>query len=65
MSNAIKFTYKGSITVVLEEDLDYENCFKITIKDTGVGIPPDIQDKLFQVFATFDDKRGSNKFGKN
>lgn len=31
--------------------------------DTGVGIPDHIQPKLFTDYSTFDDGKGSNKFG--
>lgn len=46
------------------KSIDYDHCFEITITDTGVGIPDHIQPKLFSEYSTFDDNRGSNKFGK-
>lgn len=36
---------------------------KITVSDTGVGIPEDIKPKLFNMWATFDHNSGSNKNG--
>ncbi len=45
LSNAIKFTSPGGIITVhaIEEDMG----IKIKVSDTGVGIEPDIQPKLF------------------
>ena len=39
------------------------NSIKITITDTGVGIPDDIKPKLFNMWATYDHNNGSNKNG--
>jgi signal transduction histidine kinase len=52
LGNAVKFTKDGSVTaraVLLEPDQ-----VKITIKDTGIGIPKDKQDRLFQKFVQVD-----------
>ncbi|MDP2301751.1 MAG: PAS domain-containing sensor histidine kinase [Ignavibacteria bacterium] len=48
ISNAIKFTDKGGkITVYLNDEFtDYVEVF---VKDTGVGIPPDVLTKLFKI----------------
>jgi signal transduction histidine kinase len=47
-SNAVKYTPpEGSITVSLSADSDVA---LFTIKDTGYGIPEQMQDKLFQPF---------------
>ena len=54
MSNALKFTFKGSIEITLEADLPHENLLKITIKDTGIGIPQSVLPKLFKLYNTFD-----------
>ncbi len=39
VSNALKFTQKGSITIVVCDDEEFENSIKISVKDTGCGIP--------------------------
>lgn len=37
VQNAIKFTFKGGITVHLEYDLDTKY-FKVSVTDSGIGI---------------------------
>ncbi|MEN3340413.1 MAG: hypothetical protein V7647_4089 [Acidobacteriota bacterium] len=53
LSNALKFTPAGSVTVAAEHD---SKARTITIKvvDTGVGIPPDDQKKVFEDFRQLD-----------
>jgi signal transduction histidine kinase len=51
LSNALKFTDDGSITVVVESK-DNDNNTVISIKDTGTGIHPEMLSKLFTKFAT-------------
>ena len=47
VSNALKFTPSGSVEVVLgEEDGD----FLLEVRDTGVGIPPEYQELVFDKF---------------
>ncbi len=48
LNNAIKFTEKGFITVILERK---ENEILVSIKDTGIGINPQILSKLFTKFT--------------
>jgi signal transduction histidine kinase len=44
----------------VEEDL-----IRITVKDTGVGIPKEIQTQLFSLYGTFDHHKGnSSKIAK-
>jgi len=47
--NAIKFTQAGSITVDLEKD---DNQAIVSVKDTGAGIDPRVESKLFSKFVT-------------
>ncbi len=64
MSNAIKFTEEGSITVNflrLSEDVDLsrsglekENTVAISIKDTGIGIAEDKKLEIFEAFQQID-----------
>jgi CheY-like chemotaxis protein/nitrogen-specific signal transduction histidine kinase len=52
--NAIKFTRQGGVTlkaVVPAESPDFVRC---EITDTGIGIPPEKQAKLFQLFSQTD-----------
>jgi len=56
VSNAIKFTERGSIVVraMLEEERGAEAVVKITITDTGNGLSPDLQKNLFNAFTQAD-----------
>ncbi|HEY5508466.1 MAG TPA: PAS domain S-box protein [Paludibacter sp.] len=52
LSNAVKFTSKGTITVsvsLLTEDED-EVSIQFSVKDTGIGIPEDKIEKIFENF---------------
>ncbi|KAL4436251.1 hypothetical protein ABPG74_015842 [Tetrahymena malaccensis] len=62
MSNAIKFTQKGQIKISAHLAND-SNILSLSVKDSGCGIPQNLQDKLFQVYSTFDHSNGTNKHG--
>jgi len=52
LSNAVKFTSKGNITVsvsLLTED-EEEVSIQFSVKDTGIGIPEDKIEKIFENF---------------
>ena len=51
--NAIKFTAKGSVTIEVNVESKIKNkCrVKFSIKDTGIGIPEDKIDKIFESFG--------------
>ena len=53
LDNAGKFTKKGSITVTTAV---ISNKVQVTVKDTGVGIHPEIFPKLFSKFVTRSDR---------
>jgi len=64
VKNAVKFTARGSIVVsvkALKED-SHLVTLKFTIFDTGVGISPEKQEKLFQSFSQVDSST-TRKFG--
>ena len=52
ISNAIKFTEKGSVKVNLSQN-DAQS-WKITVTDTGIGIPAHAQDMIFDEFRQVD-----------
>ena len=54
LSNAIKFTEQGEITVKLEPK---ETEVTISIQDTGIGIKPIDQSRLFSKFAQLETKK--------
>jgi two-component system, NarL family, sensor histidine kinase BarA len=59
IGNATKFTQCGSITISTEfyEDGDNKSVVAVAVQDTGIGIDPNQQDKLFRPFVMVD---GSN-----
>lgn len=61
ISNALKFTKDGTITVKLE-CTDKPDMIKLSVIDTGIGIP---QDKLVQIFGFFEQESSSTarKYG--
>jgi len=54
--NAIKFTETGSVTlrVRLESDDEEAAVLRFEVEDTGIGIPPEVQQRLFAPFAQAD-----------
>jgi len=50
-SNAIKFTQQGSVRLQLAEQHGNGACAEISVTDTGIGIRPEDQAKLFSAFA--------------
>lgn len=58
LSNAIKFTPKGSIELLLElierDDTQRTVEIALSVKDTGIGIPADKLDKIFEAFTQAD-----------
>jgi signal transduction histidine kinase/CheY-like chemotaxis protein/ligand-binding sensor domain-containing protein len=54
--NAVKFTAKGEVAVTVNLDYSGEAApmLHFAVRDTGVGIPPEKQDKLFQAFEQAD-----------
>ncbi|NOX20797.1 MAG: diguanylate cyclase [Nitrospirae bacterium] len=56
ISNAIKFTPEGgSILITAQrEKINDEDAVRFAVKDTGVGIPPDDIDRIFDEFEQID-----------
>jgi signal transduction histidine kinase len=51
ISNAIKFTEEGSIIITSKKE-ENENKVIVSVKDSGIGIHPEILPRLFRKFAT-------------
>jgi PAS domain S-box-containing protein len=56
IGNAVKFTEKGCISIEVSERQIDEGSYEIhfEVKDTGIGIPDDKADRLFQLFSQVD-----------
>ena len=64
LGNAAKFTQQGEIglTVSLEEASPQETVVKFCVRDTGIGIPKEKTDKVFESF-TQGDSSTTRKYG--
>ncbi len=56
LNNAIKFTKQGDVTlsVKLVEENEYQTVVRFEVKDTGIGISPIEQTRLFKPFSQAD-----------
>ena len=56
VGNAIKFTSRGGVSIAVRRDSDYKEESELTfsVTDTGIGISPKAQEKLFQPFSQAD-----------
>lgn len=56
VDNAIKFTEKGEVVVrvSVESLTDHDVCLRFAVADTGIGIPPEKQRRIFEAFSQAD-----------
>jgi len=56
VSNAVKFTEKGQVVIHAHqcETTDEAMLIRFEVSDTGIGIPDDRRDRLFQLFSQVD-----------
>jgi two-component system, sensor histidine kinase and response regulator len=63
VSNAVKFTEEGEVVVQLTGTRDGDDLIlEAAVQDTGIGIPEDIQTRLFEPFSQADDST-TRRFG--
>ena len=64
VNNAIKFTEKGSVSANFDVTniTSRDMTLRCSVKDTGVGIPKDVQEKIFEAFSQADAST-TRKFG--
>ena len=62
VKNAFKFTRKGSIAVLASFD-DERELLLVHVTDTGKGIKPEEQDRLFKAFESLERTREMNLEG--
>ena len=56
LNNAVKFTERGEVVVTVgaEPLADDAHRLHVRVRDTGIGIPPDRMDRLFESFSQVD-----------
>jgi len=64
LGNALKFTERGSIAITAEllNQTRDELKLRFTVRDTGIGIPADDRERLFETFTQADDSN-TRKYG--
>lgn len=64
LSNAVKFTERGEVvlSVDLVEARRDETLLRFNVKDSGVGVPPDAQQRIFRAFDQADSST-TRKYG--
>src|SRR5262249_32668510 len=54
LSNACKFTTQGEVTLRVRRVFDGRNWIELSVTDTGIGMTPEQQGKLFEEFTQAD-----------
>jgi signal transduction histidine kinase len=64
ISNALKFTFEGSITVSISQELkNGKEIIEFSVEDTGIGIKEEHKPKLFTLFGMIEEGRQHNLNG--
>ncbi len=50
VGNALKFTHEGTVTVRIDVAADGRTPVAVSVQDTGIGIPPDRLEAIFEAF---------------
>ena len=62
MGNALRFTERGSVTVRVTADGQTRRPVRIDVVDTGIGIPPDRREVIFEAFRQVESS-AARKYG--
>lgn len=64
VANAVKFTERGSVTVhvSVQQETDSRVQLKFSVRDTGIGIAPEVQQRIFESFMQADQST-TRRFG--
>ena len=54
VNNAVKFTERGQVSILVRPRADRANCIEFLIQDTGIGIAPEHASQLFDRFRQAD-----------
>ena len=57
ISNAIKYTQKGEVSVTLDHDTKNVS---VSVEDSGFGIPDEMKDRIFERFVRIEDPEHAN-----
>lgn len=63
LSNAVKFTARGEVFVSIKTYKDPTSLLRVTVRDTGIGIPADRLARLFQSFSQAESSTSRNYGG--
>jgi len=63
LSNAVKFTGQGEVFVSVNQCKEKASVLRVTVRDTGIGIPANRLDRLFQTFSQADSSTARNYGG--
>ncbi|MFW5967858.1 MAG: ATP-binding protein, partial [Persicimonas sp.] len=57
VGNAIKFTHRGEVTIAVDVEERREECacLRFEVSDTGIGIPEEQQEMIFDAFSRVED----------
>ena len=62
LSNALKFTEHGGVTLKIDFEKNHKDLLRISVADTGIGIPSDKRSLIFEAFEQVD-STVSRQFG--